>query len=500
MSITESSRASTLAISFQGVQRSLGSFFIPPIGLILGQYDPAKTGTVDYTPVRVFSSDDVGSKFGFGSHAHRQAMKLPSAVFLQGGGIYIAPLPEAESAVVADETVTFTGTATSSGTLYFSIGGDLIQVGVTSGDAFGAVATALATAITAERDIAVTAIASDGVVAVTAKFKGTAGNQILIKVNPSGSTQENLNPAGITTTLENDDGYLDAGATDPSVELVFFDSSGNDILGDRWYTAVTMPFTDQTNIDFHKASADARADSVVNRIMGNHGAYTKETFTEALALPASTNSEYISEIWENRNESPSFELSANLVGIILDEQNAAPNRPCKTVELDIEVDSDIANRRYDENDALFRAGMSYCNISSSGVASLGDLALTYRTNSLGGSTEEWYDVQSLSTRQAKAYSMEQLFKRAPYDRAVVVDNFSPTAVEYAVAPKDIIADITKLIDELWVPFAWTKNRDEVVESITAGINAGNNGRIDASLIDDGAMALRIITANIKFLY
>ncbi len=499
-SVSASVRASKNFIELAGVRRSLAGLFIPPIGGLVGMYDPLKTATVDYTPIKVLSSDDVGDKFGFGSHIHRQALRFPAGVFLQGGGVYAFPVPEAGGGTAADETITITGAATSNGTLYFGIGGDLVQVAVTSGDALGDVATAITAAITAERDIAVTAVAALGVVTVTAKFKGTAGNQILIKVNPSGAVQENLNPAGITVAIENVGGYMDAGATDPSVEDIFLTSGGLDNLGDRWYTAFTMPFTDATNIAFHVASGELRKDPSVNRMLGSYGGYVVENYAAALALPAATNSEWIGQIWESRHEAPAFELSAELVGIILDEQNQAPNRPYKTLSLDGPADTDTANRRYDENDALFRAGMSYCNIDSSGTLRLGDIALTRRTNDAGGATEEWYDAVSISARQAKAYSIEQLFLSDKYQRAVVVDNDAVTAVTYAIAPKDVVADITKLIEDLWGPNAWTKNVEAVIKSISAEINAANNGRIDAELTDDEAKALRIIALRYAYLY
>ena len=498
--VSASQRASETFIELAGVRRSLAGLFIPPRGGLVGQYDASKTATVDYVGIKVTSSDDVGLKFGFGSHIHRQALKFPPGVFLQGKGVDAFPLPEEGGGTAATEDITFTGTATSSGTLYFGIGGDLVQVAVASGDAFGVVAASLVTALTAKQNLAVAGVATDGVVAVTAKGKGTYGNQILLKVNPSGEVQENKNPAGITTTISIAGGYMASGETDPSVEDVFLTSGGLDALGTNWYTAFTMPLTDATNIAFYKTSGDLRSDPAMNRMFGAYGGYVVESYAAALALPAVTNSKWIGQIWENRNESPAFELSAQVVGIILDEQNQAPNRPYKTLELDGPVDDSVINRSDLANDALFKAGMSYCKIDASGALRLGDVALTYRTNDAGGATEEWFDAVSLHARQAKAYSIEQLFLADKYTRAVVVDNDAVTAVTYAIAPKDVVADLTKLVLDLWVPNVWTKNADAVIASISAEINAANNGRIDAEITDDEAKALRIIAMRYAYLF
>ena len=152
-----------------------------------------------------------------------------------------------------------------------------------------------------------------------------------------------------------------------------------------------------------------------------------------------------------------------------------------------------------ENDALFRAGMSYCNVVA-GNLQLGDIALTYRTNDAGGDATDWYDAVSLHRRQAKAYSIEQLFLTERYQRAVVVDNAAVTNVDFAIAPKDVVADMTKLITDLWVPYGWTKNGDEVIESLSAEINSSYESRIDAEVTDDEAQALRQVAMKFAFLY
>ena len=369
--VPQSYRASKIFIELAGVKRSLASLFIPPTGGLIGQYDPAKTSVVDYEPVRVLSSDDVGSKFGFGSHIHRQALRLPAAVYLQGGGIYAFPIPEAGAGTAATANITFTGTAaTSAGTFFFSFGGELVQIPVVIGDTPTLIADKLDVAVAATRDIPVTAPNTLGVCAVTAKFKGTAGNQILIKINPGGEVQELQNPAGITVAISTLDGFLATGATDPSVEDVFYTTTGTDHLGGRWYAAFTMPFTDATNLAFHKSIGILRADPDTNRMCVSIGGYIKETYAQALALPATINSKHISVIWDNRAEYPAYEMAAEYMGIQLDNLNQSPNRPCKTLPLSGQFNTAVVNPRDVEYDALFRAGMTYVKIDSSGTPRL----------------------------------------------------------------------------------------------------------------------------------
>ena len=496
---SQSNVASNVVVELAGVKRSLADLFIPPTGMLIGQYDVSKTATVDYEPVKVVSADDVGSKFGFGSQIHRMALRMPPAVFLQGGGIYAFPLPEESGGTAASDTVTFSGTATSAGTLYFLIGGDLIEVAVSIGDTATDVGDAYDTAVAAKQNLPITSNNVTGTVTNTAKGKGTYGNYIKVVVNPAGDVQENKNPAGITVALGNADGFLSSGATDPSVEDVFF-SSGSDKLGDRWYTACNVPLVDATNIAFHTSSADARKDPAINRMFVHIAGYQKQTYTQALALPATVNSEYFAQIWDGDIYSPQWELGAALLGEYLDNQNQSPNRPYKTLATGLYVDPEKVNLNYTQKNALFDAGMSYCYSDNSGVHRFGDCALTRRTNDAGGEDTSWFDLVSISSRQAKAYSLEELFLTDKYSRGVVISDSDVTGIDYAIAPKDVVADITKLIQDLWGPYAWSKNIDTIIEGLTAEINSGNNSRIDAELTDDEAQALRIIALKYAFLY
>lgn len=498
--VLDSYRASNIFIEMAGQRRNLAGLFIRPRVGLIGTYDPAKTTVVNYSPVKVTSKERVGELYGFGSHIHRQAIAMPDGVF-DSCEVYAFPVPEADSAAAATETITFTGSAaTSAGVIYIMIGGVLVPITVNVGDAAAAVATALVNAITAKRDIAVTAAASSGVVTATSKFKGTHGNEILIKLNPAGEVQAAEAPAGITVALGNVSGYLNSGTGAPSVQNVFLNSDSTDKLGNRWYTIFTCPFTDATNLGYYKTAGNLRADAATKRHFGAYAAYINKTYDEALALPATVNSKWIGMVYEPRCYAPAFELGAALVGRIAYEQLKAPSRPYKETAVGLPCDTSTDNLKYSKNDALFRAGMGYCSIGEDGELYWKDIALTYRTTSLGAATEEWFDAESLHLRQAKAYSIEQLLLSEPYTRGVVVDNDAVTGHEWAIAPKDLIADMIKLIEDLWAPAAWTKNKDDVIEDLIGEINATNGGRIDGAVVDDEAKALRIIAMKYAFLY
>jgi phage tail sheath gpL-like len=496
--IPQSVRASQVFIDQVGIRRGFASQFIPPWLGLIGQYDVSKTGITDYAPQDVLDSNDVGSRYGWGSHIHRQALKLPPEVFTSGGGVTAFPLPEQGAGTAATLDVTFTGAATSSGTLYFNIGDVLVFFGVAVGATPTDIAAAYRDAILAIRDVATTSTATLGVTTITAKGKGTYGNQIYVKQNPGGLEQEKQAPAGVA--VSGADAFLATGATDPSVHDVFLNVDETDKLGNNWYTIFTAPYTDATNLGHYIASGNLRNDPAVKRFFGAVPVYTLIDRAAALTTPATLNSEWIGGMWDERTWAPGFELAAEVAGIIARELNLAPPRPYKTLPLSGGGDSSQPDSTYGQEDALFRAGMGFLKFDSAGILRLGDVPLTRRTDDFGGDTEEWLDYVSLANRQAKVYSIEQLFLSEKYQRGVVVDNNAVTGVDFTVAPKDLISDMTKLIEELWVPFGWTKNGDEVIASLKAEINAGYNSRIDSEVVDDEAKALRIVAMKAAHLY
>lgn len=488
-------RASQVFVEMQGIKRNVGSSFLPPTGLILGQYDQTATGIVDYTPVQLLSADAVGSKFGFGSELHRQALWVFGLLGGFSENLWFSPIPEPGSAVAATGDIVFATNATSSGTYYFSIGGDVINFGVANGATISEIGDSLVAAITAELNTMVTAVNVAGTVTLTAKTKGVNGNEIKLVLNPSGTSQSDLNPSGTTVSV---DEYLTGGAGATDIHDVFFNSSEEDILGDRFYTMISCPYADTTNLGYIDDSWNARKDSSVKRPFGTIVGYTKETLTQALAVPATINSEGICPVWESRSYSPAYELSAAVMGLVMESCKIDPGRPFKTLSTGIPMDTSIGDLSYAKNDALFKAGMSYFKTVGSEMVT-GDLALSYRLNGVGASTEEWYDLVSLTLRQQKVYDIDQLFSSSPYTRGIVVDNDSISTKTYAIKPKKVIADLSALVDS-WDFQAWTKNAIDVKASLTAEINASNNSRIDSSVADDEAKALRIVNTLYNFLF
>ncbi len=497
--VDPNARASQIFIELRGVRRSVAGSLLPPIGIFPGQYDQSLiSGITDFAPVQVFTADEVGEKAGFGFEAHRQALWLFGLL----GGFYSnmwwVPIPEPAAAVVATGTIIFATSTTSSGTYFFSIGGDLISFGVPSGSDPTAVGDLLVTAITANLNGLVTAANVTGTVTLTSKTLGVNGNEIKLVFNPGGVVQESQNPASMTVALPGSGGYLTSGADVTLLHDMFFDGNEADILGDRFYTCIAGPYTDSANIAHYDNSWALRSAPDIRRPFDSFFGYVKELYAAALTKAPTINSEGISPMWDPRSFSPHWELQAAVMGLVMWSTVFDPGRPFKTLQPGIPYDTFTGDLDYGRNDALYRSGMGYFK-SVAGKLSIGDLALSRRLNDVAAATEEWYDSVSMHRRQQFIFDIENLFKAEPYTRGMVADDDSVTAKAYVIKPKQIIADMFALID-FWDGQGWVKNVSTIKESVVAEINESNQSRLDAEVTLDEAQALRIVANLVKFLF
>lgn len=148
--------------------------------LLLGQR--LNTGSVAAGVLtRVTREADGVNYFGRGSML---AQMIPAALKVHPtADLWALALDDLGAGAAATGTITFSGTPTEAGTLNLYIGGKPVRVGITASQTAAAIATAVAAAITALPDLAVTAAAVGAVVTLTAKHKGEEANGIDVRLN-----------------------------------------------------------------------------------------------------------------------------------------------------------------------------------------------------------------------------------------------------------------------------------------------------------------------------
>ena len=222
------------------------------VALLFGQMLDTGTATAN-KPVAVGSADMAVKLFGRGSQLARMVSAYRATDML--GTLYCIPVEDATTGTKATATVTVTGTASESGTVFLYIGADLVKVGVAAKDAATTVATAIVTAINANGALPVTATAAAGVVTITARNAGTLGNAILIRKNVKGLIGGEADIVGLGVEITG----MTGGATDPTL------TDAIKAMGSEPYEYIGVPYCDSTTLDAFK--------DVMNDTSGRWGPY-----------------------------------------------------------------------------------------------------------------------------------------------------------------------------------------------------------------------------------
>lgn len=456
---------------------------IPQRIALLGQYNAGKTPTNNVAK-NITSADEAASLYGRGSLLHLMAVALFAGI--GAGTVEVDAFPLAAGTGSAAGTITVSGPATAAGDISLYIAGKKVTVPVANAAAQNDVATAIGAAINANPDLPVSASVNTNVVTLTSRWAGLSGNQISIKQDV-GSGESSLEPAGITLVIV----AMAGGSADPSIATALAN------FGDTFYTWVVCPYNADASLDVLEAAGVARFDPGVKRPFAGVVGYN-DTRANFLTWLADRNSPWTTAVPVDSSPNHPAEIAAAAVGVCAKSAQADPARPFRTLTLSGILPGAVANWTYAERNAVEAAGGSSTFLAADGLVHIHDLVTTYTTNALGAVDESWRFTITITNVQAKIYSLDQLFMSAPFDRAIVVDDDAVTGKSYAVSPKRVKAFVIQLIDQQWIPEAWSKNRDAIVAGIVAEIDASNPGRINVLVPDIIAVGLRIMAVKYQW--
>jgi phage tail sheath gpL-like len=280
----------------------------------------------------VFNDADAGKYFGFGSQLHMMASAAISTY--PGMALQAIAVDDAGGAIAATGTVTITGTATAAGVLTVNIANDVVNVAIATADTPTIIATALVAAIAARTDLAITAAAAAGVVTLTAKNKGTLGNQIKVSTALNGAT-------AVTAAVV----AMASGATDPTLAATLA------IVFTAGHTIIASAFNDTTNLQALRTHLDNVSNALEQRgaiaVAGHIG-----TLAQSTTLAATVNSGRICLGLVPSTTSMPFEIAAGFAALLASEED--PARPLNTLALKSVSTIPLANRlsRTEQENAL----------------------------------------------------------------------------------------------------------------------------------------------------
>jgi len=272
-----------------------------------GNADAAQTPLM---PVDVYSDAEAASLFGPGSQAHLMVRAAITAnAYLR---LTVISVADDDAGVAATCTATITGPAAGIGVAGLTIGTQTVQIAVTLGTAAAAIAQTLSDKINAHGSLPVTAAAVNGVITLTARNKGAAGNLIPVSSNVA------VDDVSIATTA------MAGGATDPDITqaLAAVFTDGHQI--------VVTPYADQTSLTILRQHLDAVSHALEQR--GAVGVYASTgTLAAATTLAGKINSGRISCAILPGSVSLPWEIAAAYAAVIASEED--PARPLNTLAL-----------------------------------------------------------------------------------------------------------------------------------------------------------------------
>lgn len=483
--VPSTARATARYIESVNQPDNIAGLIAPREIYVLGQYNSGKSPTANVRQ-RILTEEDAWSRYGQGSLLARMikfALNQSNGVI----PVYAVPLADNGSAVDATGELAVTASSALAGTIYLYIGGQRILVSVTAGQTATQIGDAIEAAITAAPNLPVAASNDAGTVTLTAKWGGEAGNDIPISLNYN--DDESL-PSGVSIAVT----QMASGANNPvlTTALANIPETATDIL---------CPYYDSTSLG---ALADFGDDRYAADVKAPVAVFFPYSATQAnyITFLDDYNSQWLTSCNDYVSlESPLFEFVAAICGEFARQNQTNPARPTFGAELDGIVPTRTPTKiKTTDANTIVNAGGSWIKFTDDGRVLIADLVTTRTETDLGAPDEDWRFTSTIANLQTKIYSMDVVFSSPPFVQAMVVDDEAVVDVDYAVRPSLVKQYIVRLMDDLWIPYGLSKDRQEIIDSLTAEIDGSNASRINLSFVDKMAAGLRIIAVKHNWRY
>lgn len=335
------------------------------------------------TPLRCVNPNQVTAAFGRGSMLDRmyRAARAGDA----STEVWAVALDESGGGTAATGTITVTGTATAAGTIALMIAGQRVLIASAVGDTATATAAKIVAAITAAPDLPVSAANVAGVVTLTARHKGTMGNDIDARVN---HYQGEVLPAGLALAFA----AFAGGAGNPDIATVFA-AIGD---GEAWPTII-IGLNDAPSLAALEGELTSRWGPL--RMIESQGwAATRGNYGTAAAFGAARNSLTTSIMGTGLSPTPTWEAAAVWGAVNALALGIDPARPTQTLSLPGFIPPAQGERfTRTERDLLLNDGISTYTVDASGVAAVERAITTYQTDAFALENISYLDVNTVAT-------------------------------------------------------------------------------------------------------
>ena len=391
--------------------------------VIVGVADATKLSgglTVD-TPRMVSSAEEVGAIAGRGSQIHRLAIATYRGS--QGVEAWIIPQAEGGADAAAEGTITVTTTSTESGTIALYVNGIRIAVNVATGDDESAIAAAIVDSVTANMDLPVTASAALGVVTLTAKSKGSFGNDISITTNLN---QGDFDVVGVSLAIVDMAGGTGVG----DITLALAAMGEGDSANENHYTAMV-----------HGYGVDTTTLNAISQYVGEGntttGCYDKLNGRFFRSLVCSVDNDLAAEVvisdgrkYDRTNgllvvpNSPSHpsEIAALAMGMMERVNTNLPNGSYFDMVLEgVYAGATRWCDSWDSRDIAVRSGISPTAVKSGAVV-LQNVITFYRPDSVASANNGYRSMRNISISQNIVYGNRVFFSQENWQNVTIVSD------------------------------------------------------------------------------
>ena len=375
---------------------NLGILPFPARNLIIGQMTSSGSAGAAVVQPNITQPQQATALFGAGSIAEGMVI-----AYLNSGcqiPLDVIAVTDAAGATAATIPVTVAGTWTAAGTPAIAVAGKRYQIGTLSTDTPTTVAAAFVSAIAADAQAPVSAAAVAGVMTLTAKNKGVAGNDISVIVSPApGDTL----PTGMTITV----GATTAGTTNPGISGIISAITGS------WYTGIAMPWQDTPNLQGLAAELARRFTATV-REDGIAFVCLTGTYSQALAAIPNINSQFIAALPMTQPGSTPWAVAASLLGVASQKLMQDPSLQLRDLALPGIVGPQPVNRLNDTEAELMLAGKgSTFSVLRDGTVTLQRVVSTYTQNAQGiADGVTWFDIMETAVATRIRYDWRTYFQ------------------------------------------------------------------------------------------
>lgn len=450
--------------------------------LLIGQKLAAGTQPA-LTPVRVTNPETARTLFGSGSMLYEMC-----AAYLEANSyteMVACALEDDPAAVAASGTLTFSGSATESGTIALYVAGTRVRAGVTAGQAAADVAAAVAAAVNAVASLPVTCAAAGAVLTFTSRHKGEAGNGIDLRLNnESGETL----PAGITATIT----AMSGGTANPELADLIA------ALGDVQYHVVAMPYTDSASLSAMEQEMEDRW-GPMRAIEGMVVTAARGTQGTLGALGDSRNSQLLCiSHCAGIPQSP-WQWAAAVAGVLAYYAGIDPARPFQTLEVPgVTAPRESDRFTNEERNLLLWDGISTFIVDSGGSVRLERLITTYKQNAAGADSTAYLNVNNPLVLMYLRYAWRTWMLNR-YPRHKLADD----GTRYGVGQAVVTPKVAKAENVAWFrameDLGLVEGADQFKAELVVERNPTDRNRLDFLLPPDLMNQLITMAAKIQFL-